>query len=350
MEPEFTVAEMVLVGNQADVGMMANTAASRSVFADYMSRRAESTLKRQKAGLDLFASYLQEVGVTASGQEFQTDPGTWQNVTWGLVQGFVNWLLLQGYAVSTVNLRLSTIKVYAKLARQAGTLSDTEYGLIKLISGYSHKEAVRLDTKRNAQGIPTRYPDGSGKKAMPVRLTPELAQQLKMQDTSTGTGRRDVVMMALLLDHGLRAGELAGLTVENIDFNTTEMVFYRPKVDKTQVHRLSPDAMRTLLLYRDSGDMPTSGLLLRNSRKGGILTTQGMTERKISKRVRFLGSKLGIDGLSAHDCRHYWATAAARRGVDAFRLQEAGGWSSLVMPRRYVEDARIANDGWMWGG
>jgi hypothetical protein len=27
------------------------------------------------------------------------------------------------------------------------------------------------------------------------------------------------------------------------------------------------------------------------------------------------------------------------------RLQEAGGWSSLAMPRRYVEESEIANEG-----
>jgi len=49
--------------------------------------------------------------------------------------------------------------------------------------------------------------------------------------------------------------------------------------------------------------------------------------------------------LSAHDLRHTWATRAARSGVDPFRLQQAGGWSSLAMPRRYVEDSEIANEG-----
>jgi integrase len=54
---------------------------------------------------------------------------------------------------------------------------------------------------------------------------------------------------------------------------------------------------------------------------------------------------LGLEGLSPHDCRHYWATDAARSGTDPFRLQEAGGWASLAMPRRYVEAAEIANKG-----
>ena len=54
---------------------------------------------------------------------------------------------------------------------------------------------------------------------------------------------------------------------------------------------------------------------------------------------------IGIEGLSAHDCRHYWATQAARNGTPIDRLQDAGGWSSVAMPMRYIEKAKIANDG-----
>jgi hypothetical protein len=31
-------------------------------------------------------------------------------------------------------------------------------------------------------------------------------------------------------------------------------------------------------------------------------------------------------------------------GTDPLALQEAGGWASLAMPRRYVERAKIANE------
>jgi len=65
----------------------------------------------------------------------------------------------------------------------------------------------------------------------------------------------------------------------------------------------------------------------------------------LNQRVRVLGEVVGLEGLSAHDCRHYLATSAARHGTDPFVLQEAGGWSSLAMPRRYVEANDIANQG-----
>ena len=101
------------------------------------------------------------------------------------------------------------------------------------------------------------------------------------------------------------------------------------------------------------------GSLLRGSRKGGALTHAGMESTAVSKRVTALARKIALKEagnkedakqldiwrLSAHDCRHYWATRAVKRNTDLFRLQEAGGWNSLVMPRRYVEAAEIANQG-----
>jgi len=50
-------------------------------------------------------------------------------------------------------------------------------------------------------------------------------------------------------------------------------------------------------------------------------------------------------GLSAHDCRHTWATLATRSGTPLDRLQDAGGWASPTMPLRYIEVAKIANQG-----
>jgi len=155
--------------------------------------------------------------------------------------------------------------------------------------------------------------------------------------------------MCLLLDLGLRCGEAALLKVGGVNLQDGTVTFYRPKVDKIQTHNLPRDTLKAMRAYFEAGDVPVmlDAPLLRASRKSGQLTDAGMSERAITKRVRDLGKALcGLEGLSAHDCRHFWATQHARSGrVDAIRLQEAGGWSSLAMPRRYIEDARIANEG-----
>ncbi len=62
-------------------------------------------------------------------------------------------------------------------------------------------------------------------------------------------------------------------------------------------------------------DAPSIGPLLRGSRKDGKLTTAGISTRRLTQRVKVLGERIGIRGLSAHDCRHYAATRQASKGV-----------------------------------
>lgn len=317
-------------------GQVANGHAARSAFADYHSRKAANTLRHQRADLATFAEFLRLAGVEPG--DLYHDAEAWHGVTWGLVEAFRNWQVQRGDAIGTVNLRLSTVKTYAKLAVKAGVLTVEDLAAIRLVDGYPRKEAKRIDEARPV----TRR---GAKKASAVHITQKQAQRLKRQP-DTPQGRRDALLMCLLLDHGLRVSEVVRLQVGAFDLKAGEMTFYRPKVDLTQTHKLSADTLRALRAWFDSGDAPIMATdpLLRNSRKGGELTTAGMKERAVTARVKALGERVGIDGLSAHDCRHYWATFWADK-VDVLRLQEAGGWSSLAMPRRYVEAAKIANEG-----
>jgi len=335
-----------------EAGAAANAAAARHAFTDYRQRKSANTLRAHDTDLALFADFLRAFGHAVEGAALAADPGAWHGVTWGLVEGFVRWQLQQGYAIASVNRRLSTVKKYAALAAKAGALDTTERALIRDVAGYSHKEAKKVDEKRQDAGQDTRRLREAGrpvKKAEHVSIPPAAAKRLKREQPDTPQGRRDAVLMCLLLDHGLRCGEVAGLTVGAVNLAEGTLTFYRPKVDKVQQHRLTKDTRAALLAYERAGDMPMTAdtPLLRASRKsaGDELTHAGMSARAITKRVRALGQRAGLEGLSAHDCRHYWATTAAKHKTDPFRLQEAGGWNSLAMPRRYVEAARIANEG-----
>lgn len=321
-------------------GQAANEAAARSIFADYRSRKAENTTRRQDADLKLFADYLAFVGVATNPQALATDPAAWQGVTWGIVEGFNRWQLQQGYSVGSVNVRLSTVKTYAKLAAKAGEVSAHDLALIKAVAGYGRKEGKRIDEQRTAADLPTRL---GRKKREPVTLTKAQAQELKAQPDSP-QGRRDSLLICLLLDHGLRAGEAAALTVDNFDLKERQFRFRRPKVDKVQTHKMTRDSHAAAVAYFEHDALPI-GPLLRGSRKDGILTTAGLSVQKLTARVRTLGEKIGVKGLSAHDCRHYWATQAARNGTQLDRLQDAGGWNSPAMPMHYIEAAKIANEG-----
>lgn len=334
-------------------GRAANQQAARGAFGDYLARKADNTIRRQAADLARFADFLDRVGEQVEQRlgsalaEFaqdvadfpngpEPDASAWYGVTWGLVEAFRNWMVMEGDAMGSINVRLSTVKTYAKLATRAGALSAEENALIRTVTGYSHKEARRVNERRQASRR-------GAKKETAVHIGVELAKELKNQP-DTPQGRRDALLMCLLLDHGLRVGEVAGLQVSDFDLKAGEMRFFRPKVDKQQTHKLSSDTLRAAYAWFYSGEAPKEGPLLRGSRKGGKLDSVGMSERAITERVRVLGEVVGLAGLSAHDCRHYWATYWAGK-VDVLRLQEAGGWNSLAMPRRYVEESKIANEG-----
>ncbi len=320
------------------VGQIANQYAARGRFDDYLSRKALSTVVAQRTDLHHFSTYLREAGVRSApdADQLQTDADCWHGVTWGLVDGFVKWQLAQGSAITTLNRRLSTIKVYAKLAAQAGVIDTQALALIKTVNGYAKNEGRRIDARRPITRV-------SDKKSTPVRISPQQAVQLKAQP-DTPQGRRDRLLMCLLLEHGLRVGEVVLLQAKHFDLETNIFYFERPKVDGEQIHQLTRETLLALQAYIHAGDCPQEGALLRGSLKSGALTHAGISDRAVQARVRFLGEQIGLFGLSPHDCRHYWATYWATK-VDVLRLQEAGGWSSLEMPRRYVERSRIANIG-----
>jgi integrase len=150
--------------------------------------------------------------------------------------------------------------------------------------------------------------------------------------------------MLLLLEHGLRVGEVASLTVANVHLDTAELVFFRSKVSKWQTHKLTRGAAEAVTAYLDIKPKGTGDNLIMGSRRGGRLVGT-MSARAINELIRRAGEAVGVADLSPHDLRHYWATDAAKSGTDLLSLQEAGGWSSLAMPRRYVEAAAVANDG-----
>lgn len=322
-------------------GAAANAAAARNVFTDYHERISPNARRRHLSGLASFADYLQAAGVQGVVvAALASEPTAWADVTWGLAKGYVRWLLNQGYAIRTVNARLSTVKVYCGLAHEAGALDQEGYSRIQLIRGYGRKQGHHTDEEREKQQVSTRV---GAKKAEATSIPDDVAADLKRQP-DTPQGRRDALLMCLLLDHGLRCSEVADLRVESFDLAHGAFTFYRRKVDLTQTHRMTRDTRRAVQAYLTS-DASSTGPLLQASTKHGTLGRSGLTTRAITKRVRELGMRLGLPKLSAHDCRHYWATTAVRHGTHVKDLQEAGGWASPAMPLQYAERAEIANAG-----
>lgn len=344
-----TKTELVPLATIAQLGQAANKAAQNGTFDRALSGKSENTRTSYKNDLATWTQFLADAGGDLTGLDFYKQPSSWAGVTHGLVLGFVEWMKQQGFAVASINRKLSCVRVFCAMASQAGVLSPNELALISTVRTIRHGHGLELDKQRDQ----TRYGKNKSKKgktyarskkAKSIELTAEQAKALKAQP-DTPQGRRDALLMCLLLDHGLRAGEVAALTADNFNLKTGIVTFWRKKVKKEQKHQLTAATLTALHNYINAGDYTGIGPLLRSSLKSGELGKAGMSEHAVTMRVKKLGEKLSIVGLSAHDCRHYWATSAVKGGSDPFALRQAGGWSSMQTVQRYVSENEIANAG-----
>ncbi len=318
------------------VGEIANQYAASCALSDYQKKLSADTKRRQRNDLALFAGYLEKAGIAVTSQQLMEDITTWHVITQGLVSGFIRYQEQEGYAIGSINVHLATVKRYCSIAAQSLVLDSATASLISKVKGHSHKDGRNIDREReiSRKGY---------KKAETVSISKEQANTLKQQP-DTPQGRRDALLMCLLLDHGLRCGEIAALTLQCVNMNEETLTFYREKVDLIQTHQLTKDSRVALRRYLDCVKLKPTDFLFQGSRRSGELLGH-MSTRAITARVNDLGNRVGITGLSAHDGRHAWATFAIRAGTDVKALQDAGGWKSPYMPLRYVTSGKIANAG-----
>lgn len=353
----------------AIAGQIANRVAGQNLFQRYLSEKSANTIKRHARDLELFAEYLLDAQVSLdNGADFQTNPHAWHGVTWGIVEGFVQWLLQEGYAVSSVNARLSTVRIYAQMAVKAGAVDRQEGLLIQTVKGFSRQGALNVNEQRPQTRIESvtyaykpeaKQPQDkqrriivtrrSTKKPKPTLLSDEQAEALQQLRNHSPQAWRDALLMGLLLDHGLRASEVAILNVRDFDLDAREMTFYRPKVKGTDhewtTHKLTPLTCEVASYYigtlypppllSDGRLILATTRLLKNG-QGGHLLGESLNRVRLSERVTWLGKQLGIPKLSAHDCRHACATKMARLGYSVDELMAWFGWTSAQTAVRYI--------------
>jgi site-specific recombinase XerD len=160
----------------------------------------------------------------------------------------------------------------------------------------------------------------------------ELTALLEVPNRKTFTGLRDVALIALMVDTGLRVSEALGIHL--VDLNTrTRSITVVGKGEKPRTVFYGEAAASHLRrytrrrAYRDGED-----LLFINSLGEPILRFA------IVERMRDYGYAAGIRGkrVSPHTLRHTFAVNWLRNGGDTLSLQRLLGHSSPAMTARYV--------------
>jgi integrase/recombinase XerD len=174
---------------------------------------------------------------------------------------------------------------------------------------------------------------------LPLKLPQVLSEQevealLGAVDASTPQGQRDAALLEVLYATGLRASELVGLTVKQLDLRRGVV---RPlgKGHKERLVPMVPQAVAKLKLYLTEGRPQ----LLKGkgnpyvfiNQRGGALSRQGFW--KILQRYARLA---GLGRLSPHTLRHSFASHLLARGANLRVLQLLLGHADLATTQIYT--------------
>ena len=375
----------------------ADTAARANIFTERQERKAWNTVKSEIAALSLFMTYLREAGVPLS-FHLGEEPRLWQAITFGLVKGFLRWGQKLGYATKTRNDHLSVIKLYARLAKQAGMMEVGQLLDIISIPRVRGAEGTRIDRMRDKTRI-------GHKKPQPTFLERREEYQLLLERPKTPQGWRDKVAILLMYDLSLRPGEAVALRLDDLDLEEGTLHVYRQKTDDHQILRLTQRLQVALCNYlRLRQDRCARAPLLVRSLKNGELVEQverrepeeermrqggrpprsavhqafkqrfaplashepvdgsrqwtpPMTTRALRERLHAIGLEIEetlygdtrVENdrihLTSYDGRHEWTRNAVRGGSDPIAVTKAGGWKGhSAMVARYYGELQIANE------
>ncbi|HUU62881.1 MAG TPA: tyrosine-type recombinase/integrase [Dehalococcoidia bacterium] len=173
------------------------------------------------------------------------------------------------------------------------------------------------------------------KKVIPTFSESQIQALLGVIRTSTPIGFRDWTMVLTLLDTGLRASELVGFTLNNVNLDDG-LVKLCGKGAKERIVPIGARVQRAMWKYIHRYRTQPSNPLCDNL----FLTSIGepITVNRLETIIESYGRKAGLEGIrcSPHTFRHTFAISYLRNGGDVFSLQQILGHSSLDVVRVYV--------------
>jgi integrase len=216
---------------------------------------------------------------------------------------------------STVNIRLSAMRSLVAEARRAGFVSA--------------EDAAKLTDIPNIKQAGTRQGNW---------LTREQAKEiLAVPDRSKLKGKRDYVILALLVGCALRRQELASLDVETIQLREGRWVIADLEGKGRRVRTVAVPAW---VKHGINAWMTAAGIedgrLLRSIRKGGKKIGNELSDWAVWSVVEQAAKQIGIERFGAHDLRRTCAKLCRKAGGDIEQIKFLLGHSSIQTTERYL--------------
>lgn len=165
----------------------------------------------------------------------------------------------------------------------------------------------------------------------------EVRQLIKSIDRARPHGVRNLAMVSVMLDTGIRASEVCSFELKHLDLEgrtfrvVTKGGSFKTKVFSNHSAERLTDWLEIRGKYALNG-VNTVFIGIGGNLPGTELTTSGL--RNIFKRM---GRVAKIRGLSPHVLRRTFATLSTIYGAPAVVLQKAGGWTDIKTMAVYTQ-------------
>jgi len=221
-----------------------------------------------------------------------------------------------------------------------GTVGTYIQGL-KAFASWLAKEGYTKENLLTSVKIP-QAPD----REVEILSQAEIARIMHSFNQHTETGARDLAIFSLLLDTGMRAGELCGLRMQNLHLDQGYMIVFGKRKKERPV-KVGSRSVKTLRFYLAHWRKPARAnidnvfLTVGNFRRNSGLDLWGgagrpLTVDALQRILTRTGEKVNVPRLHPHLLRHTFACLFLMEHHDPFALKNLLGHISLDMTYRYV--------------
>jgi len=251
------------------------------------------------------------------------------------ILAFRNAMVTEGYSPSTINRRLSTIRQLLEDAKERGIL---EHNVAKKVKG---------------------LPDGWMPRSS--ALTSQEAQVLlDAPDTTTLLGKRDKVILSLMLLCGLRVSEVVALIPSQITTSYGHHVLrFMGKGKKRAMVKIPEPLMDLIEQYQKASALAGRRIgrndslfvhIVKRQEDDGVqylpASNKALSTRAVAKLVKRYAKQVGLDPeeIHPHVLRHTFVTLAIDGGAKVFRVQRAARHASVTTTQRYYSPKEDLDD------
>lgn len=262
--------------------------------------KSKATIKTYDNSLKLFSEWLDGAGASL------------ENYSRSDVQQYIDFLVGRRKSPATINKHWSAIKKYSywlnneRAVEEIAVVKPVEYTKL------SPKSLSRIEVNR-------------------------LIREIDREDNV-----RDMAIVQLFLNTGIRLSELVALNKEDIEISERkgELLVHNGKGNKSRRIPLNKEARRAINKYLNERNDTIEALFISNRAKRlSVRSVQHIFEKK---------------GVNVHALRHTFITHLIRNGIDTSIVQSLSGHSSAEMLFRYSvpteEDQLQALEGIWIGG